>query len=54
MTIGEVGVIEAPFGKSGKFKVRFDDGRQKELGARGQLRIRFKKFIFHKTKQLVQ
>jgi len=48
---GEVGVIESSFGKSGKFKVRFD---KDQTGARGPLFLSVKRYIFDPTKRILQ
>jgi len=49
---GEEGVIESSFGKSGKFKVRFPQGNQKDVT--GSLSLQFKRYLFSKEKSLKQ
>jgi selenocysteine-specific elongation factor len=49
---GAEGVIESAFGKSGKFKVNFPDGKQTDT--QGSLLLRYKRYAFSKDKKLVQ
>jgi len=51
-SIGEVGVLEGAFGKSGKFKVRFNNPQKVEAGT--PLYLHFKRYIFDPSKQMVQ
>lgn len=52
-TDGSEGEIIGPFGKTGKFKVHFAEGTQTESN-KGELVLRFKKFIFDKQRKLDQ
>jgi len=46
---GAVGVIDSSFGKTGKFKIHFPDGGQKD--ALGGIVMKFKAYIFQKDKK---
>ena len=48
---GENGVIEGPFGKSGKFKVQFPSGVSAPSAGSNNLHLTFKKFVFDKTRR---
>eukprot|EP01117_Protostelium_nocturnum_P013690 TRINITY_DN5133_c0_g1_i2.p1 TRINITY_DN5133_c0_g1~~TRINITY_DN5133_c0_g1_i2.p1 ORF type:complete len:204 (+),score=55.15 TRINITY_DN5133_c0_g1_i2:214-825(+) len=51
---GEIGVIECPFGKSGKFKVRFQSGNLQKEQSQGKLLLQYKRFYFTENKKLAQ
>ena len=48
---GEKGILEGPFGKSGKFKVQFPNGVAVPAAGSNSVRLTFKKFIFDKNKR---
>ena len=48
---GKAGVIEGPFGKSGKFKVHFPSGVSASSAGSNNLHLTFKKFIFDKNRR---
>ena len=48
---GETGVIEGPFGKSGKFKVQFASGVSAASAGSNNLHLAFKKFVFDKNRR---
>jgi len=50
-TTGDVGTIEGPFGKSGKFKVNFE---KDQTDTQGELILEFKRFVFNKDLKLNQ
>ena len=49
---GAVGVIESPFGKTGKFKVAFREAHQ--LARNDEFSIHFKRYVFDKEKKIIQ
>lgn len=56
---GEEGVLDSPFGKSDKFKVRFSPGALSEgdgtgKGMKGKLLLKYKRFLWDKSKSIVQ
>lgn len=52
---GGVGIIESAFGKSGKFRVRFEQAIPTEFAVNCKLFLTFKKFLYDKDrKQIVQ
>lgn len=49
--IGEMGIIESSFGKTGKFKVRFT---KEQTGATGNLLLPIKRYIYDPAKKNYQ
>jgi len=51
--VGEIGTIQGSFGKSGKYKISFPNGIPLDAANR-RITMHFKRFVFDKTKKMIQ